>query len=350
MKTATTPDYSKCDEKFAGQFSKADAKGAGQCPSSATQTDIQTYITQCTDDVAVGLGGGPLPDCPVSLATCNTSLTTCTADLTTVNAGTAAPGDVLSGQTFSSGAGNGLAGTMPNNGAQLITPSTANQSIAAGYHNGSGYCAGDPHLVAGNIRKSVTLFGVAGTVQRPPVQTATLSPDPTTQTYADTRGATQTFTDNGDGTITDNTTALMWEKKSKDGGIHDWSAGYSIGGGGTAQSTFLATLNASPGFAGHQDWRIPTLNELETIRNLSYSQPMVHPAFNTGCVSGCTVTQCSCDGSWLYWSNSYGTVFGLSDYYWMYMDTNSGTVGSYNITTYPQLNTGYVRAVRGPVF
>ena len=30
-------------------------------------------------------------------------------------------------------------------------------------------------------------------------------------------GATLSYTDNGDGTITDNNTGLMWEKKSDDG-------------------------------------------------------------------------------------------------------------------------------------
>jgi len=34
-------------------------------------------------------------------------------------------------------------GTMPNQGAVNITPGTANQSIPAGYHNGSGTVSGD---------------------------------------------------------------------------------------------------------------------------------------------------------------------------------------------------------------
>src|SRR5437870_9536123 len=77
-------------------------------------------------------------------------------------------------------------------------------------------------------------------------------------------GASRSFTDNGDGTITDNTTGLMWEKKSDDGSIHDWNDRYSWGMNsppymmnGTMVTTFLATLNASVGFAGHTDWRIP---------------------------------------------------------------------------------------------
>jgi len=34
-------------------------------------------------------------------------------------------------------------GTMPNQSAVNITPGTANQSIPAGYHNGSGTVSGD---------------------------------------------------------------------------------------------------------------------------------------------------------------------------------------------------------------
>ncbi len=74
VKTASTPDYSKCDDSFAAKFSQADTKGMGQCPASATQAEIQAYLTQCSDDVATVLDGGSLPDCAGDLATCNASL------------------------------------------------------------------------------------------------------------------------------------------------------------------------------------------------------------------------------------------------------------------------------------
>ncbi|HET9062761.1 MAG TPA: hypothetical protein VFO62_05685 [Candidatus Binatia bacterium] len=40
------------------------------------------------------------------------------------------------------------------------------------------------------------------------------------------RGRERSFTDNGDRTVTDNLTGLMWEKNSLDGTIHDNSHGY----------------------------------------------------------------------------------------------------------------------------
>ncbi|HYB99066.1 MAG TPA: DUF1566 domain-containing protein [Candidatus Limnocylindrales bacterium] len=86
------------------------------------------------------------------------------------------------------------------------------------------------------------------------------------------------FVDNGDQTVTDNLTLLVWEKKdsldnSADfGNPHDADNAYSISAtskldleDGTAYSDFLSALNESPGFAGALGWRVPTLIELQTI-------------------------------------------------------------------------------------
>lgn len=75
----------------------------------------------------------------------------------------AAVGDVLSGKTFYQG-GLKRTGTMPNRGAAVITPSTTDQVIAAGYHNGNGYVKGDANLVSSNILSGKEIFGVSGNV------------------------------------------------------------------------------------------------------------------------------------------------------------------------------------------
>jgi hypothetical protein len=219
VKSGGSPDFSKCDSTFSTKFGDANTQGMGQCPSSATQAEIQTFITQCTDDVAAALGGAPLPVCQ--------------------------PPPLKTGQTTAYGTGTD-----------------------------------------GDLQK----------------------------------GASQLFTDNGDGTITDNTTGLMWEKKDRSGGIHDWSKTYNwcvdvsqalghcdngtFDMDGTIVTVFLPALNGGSGFAGHTDWRIPNINELESIRNLENGNPATSSAFNTGCVASCTVTMCSCTQSFYYWSST----------------------------------------------
>lgn len=79
--------------------------------------------------------------------------------------GTATAGDVLAGKTFNSANGIGLTGNMANQGAKVITPGTANQTISAGYHNGSGYVVGDPDLIPANILSTANIFGVQGAAQ-----------------------------------------------------------------------------------------------------------------------------------------------------------------------------------------
>jgi len=59
--------------------------------------------------------------------------------------------------------GEAVTGTMTNVGGQTITPTTSNQTITQGYHDGTGYAEGDADLTAGNIKESTSIFGVTGT-------------------------------------------------------------------------------------------------------------------------------------------------------------------------------------------
>jgi hypothetical protein len=132
-------------------------------------------------------------------------------------------------------------------------------------------------------------------------------------------GGALAYVDNGDGTITDLNTHLMWEKKSADGSIHDWGNFYTWA---DAFSTFIGGLNAGGGFAGHTDWRLPNVKELQSIINFQNYDPAVSPAFNN-CALYCTVTTCSCTNSGYYWSST--TDWHYRDYAW-YVDFMAGSV------------------------
>ena len=77
-------------------------------------------------------------------------------------AGNATADQVLFGRSFSNATSTNLVGNMPNRGAITITPSTQNQAIPNGFHNGSGIVVGDGDLVPGNISSGVSIFGVPG--------------------------------------------------------------------------------------------------------------------------------------------------------------------------------------------
>lgn len=120
------------------------------------------------------------------------------------------------------------------------------------------------------------------------------------------RGVAPVFTDNGDGTITDNRTLLMWEKLSADMSIHDRFNLYSWE---NAFALKVAALNSAGGFAGHRDWRVPNRNELASLVDLAAGLGMPG-AFDTGCTPGCTVLVCSCAGGM--WTST--TLDGYTPY------------------------------------
>lgn len=154
-------------------------------------------------------------------------------------------------------------------------------------------------------------------------------------------GALLSYTDNGDGTISDNTTGLTWEKKiglngaANAASLHDADNCYVWAGtcsgsavlcgvdadcphgqtcdAGSPLGCFVGAtiyqwaedLNAA-NFAGHNDWRIPNVKELQSIVRYGVSNPSVAAAFHgASCGTGCadiTNPACSCTRSYYYWA------------------------------------------------
>jgi hypothetical protein len=154
-------------------------------------------------------------------------------------------------------------------------------------------------------------------------------------------GRALSYADNGDGTITDANTGLMWEKKVDNGGLHDVDNTYVWTPGSGSIWEWVASVNAEggTGYAGHNDWRIPNRKELESIVDAGRYYPAVDPAFNSSCTAGCTELTCSCTASFYYWSST--TYAGYPSYAWS-VNFNDGSVNGYN-----EFNNFSVRAVRG---
>jgi hypothetical protein len=82
------------------------------------------------------------------------------------------------------------------------------------------------------------------------------------------------FVDNGDGTVTDNCTGLMWQKDSAD-----------VNGNGQSTDednlTWCDALTYCENLrlAGHDDWRLPNVRELQSIVDYGRFGPSIDPVF-----------------------------------------------------------------------
>ena len=129
------------------------------------------------------------------------------------------------------------------------------------------------------------------------------------------------FQDNGDNTMTDAVTGLMW---SKDAGTP--ANGTCTGGAMAWQAAlnYVACLNGN-NYLGHSDWRLPNINEIESLAHIgvaSSSAWLTSQGFiNTGAS---------------YWSS---TTYAASTGYAWYIDLSGNRLSSYykinSILTWP---------------
>ena len=100
------------------------------------------------------------------------------------------------------------------------------------------------------------------------------------------RGATLHYKVLKDGTVKDLNTLLIWEVKcSGCGGLHDVTNTYRWSGDGSQETIWdwLEDVNAEggTGYAGHNDWRIPNVRELQSIVDYGVFSPAIDPIFDS---------------------------------------------------------------------
>jgi len=287
--------YAKCSLSLSKSFQIIETKYGIACPSTGDAQDIEAHLTQCSEDVSAASGGGSLPACG--------------DDLVNV-AGEQCDGGDLAGATCES-LGFNLGGTLGcDAGCDYETTGCRSRTFPA--------------------TGQTTCWNTAGTV----IPCAGTGHDGEIRA-----GSYFAHVDNEDGTISDLNTGLMWEKLSDDGTLHDKDNKYTWS---DAFAVKLAALNAGSGLAGHTDWRLPNVKELQTLVDyeLGFPGPAVAPAFNTLCFSGCLAeSNCSCTASELYWTSTSSATYLGSAWYVNFSD--GGVVGIDK--TEPRA----VRAVRG---
>ncbi|MDP4029239.1 MAG: DUF1566 domain-containing protein, partial [Gallionella sp.] len=105
------------------------------------------------------------------------------------------------------------------------------------------------------------------------------------------------FTDNGDGTVTDTVTGLMWDKCS-------WGQSNNTTCADTAATTHtwvqalgVAVSANGANYKGRNDWRLPNKNELESLVKIDVSSPAIDPTAFPNTVPG-----------WYWTSTNYAPV------------------------------------------
>lgn len=127
----------------------------------------------------------------------------------------------------------------------------------------------------------------------------------TVETYIANQWPDSRYKDHGDGTVTDTTTGLMWKQ------CPEGQSGASCAVDSTQEFNWKKALeqaqsvNASGGFAGYSDWRVPNIKELGSLIALDRGNPTI----NTNMFPS---TPTSSIG---FWSSSHYALFNSHAWY-----------------------------------
>jgi hypothetical protein len=138
------------------------------------------------------------------------------------------------------------------------------------------------------------------------------------------------YVDNGDGTVTDTVTGLMWDKCPDGQTANDCSGGSAFRftwANALARPVVLNSIN----YKGHNDWRLPSIRELESLVLIR----LTHPAIDDVAFPNTDVTQ------W-YWSSTL-TVHDVTAAWAVPFQTGDVNGRDWTLSA----NNSFVRVVRG---
>ena len=260
-------DYAKCDRNMAKQWDRAESRtllAGSSCPSLGDRPAVQAFVEDCLDSIGAAMSDGSALR---SRAECEADLSGCSSGLQDARASAATCLQELGGF-------RDMSADLGDCSAALDACRLGNPASAKPLQTGQVRCWN-----ADGVEVPCAGTGQDGELQK---------------------GVPRSLVDNGDGTLTDSATGLMWEKLSRDGSLHDATIPYSWE---EALGVKVAGLNAER-FAGHRDWRLPSLAELYSLVDPSTSNPAAPSLLQQGCTPGCSVTQCSCIQFYDYWTST----------------------------------------------
>jgi hypothetical protein len=118
----------------------------------------------------------------------------------------------------------------------------------------------------------------------------------------------ESYTDNGDGTVTDNVTGFMWQQ-AVPSATYQWANAVA----------YCPKLT----LAGHSDWRLPSVIELASIVDLGQSSPSINgtyfPSTPASCFWSASPEASSPYGAWAVCFDYGSSEDGGNRSYWNYV-------------------------------
>ena len=258
--------------------------------------------------------------------------------------GTATASHVKTGSTFYATNATLLTG----DGTRTLSSDA--DAVTAGYYEETTLGAVDADLSGENIKKDVQIFGVTGTYplagvpktgQTPEVPLDPAPPGSDGDLQEGLAWPNPRFTDNDDGTVTDNLTGLTWLKHAYCRTFYPDDT--TVINNRSWNDALVAASSLSDGYCGLTDgsspgdWRLPNLKELMSLIDWAYSDNAISNTAGTG--KGTKGDPFTDVVSGAYWSSS--TYAPNTDNAW-YLNLKTGRTSHH-----PKTYWIYVWPVRG---